>query len=184
MRRVDQRRVSRYRTTITAAAMLAAAALLGLGRPAAAAETTPPPPPQPLTQTVTVERPAGQIVVSDLSVSAGGSLQLTVTDTRQEDPGWSVMVTVAAADGHTNLGWKPSVREHTPAFSDGDGTVYAPQVTAGPAMSPGRNRGTGIDNAVLGSAPRHQGLGIAVLDAKLAAVGHLGSPLTLTVTVI
>jgi hypothetical protein len=94
------------------------------------------------------------------------------------------MVTVAGDDGHTNLGWKSSVREHTPAFSDGDGTVYAQQVTTGPAITPGAHGGAGIDNAVLGSAPRNHGLGIAVLDAKLTAVGHFGSPLTVTVTVV
>jgi hypothetical protein len=176
--------VSRYRTTITTAAALAATAVLALGRPAAASEVTLTPPPQPATQIVTVERPQGQIVMSDLSVSADGRLQLTVTDTRAEDPGWSVLVTVASDGSHTNLGWKPAVLDHTQAFSDGDGTVYAQQVMTGPAISSGANGEAGIDNAVLGSAPRHHGLGIAVLDANLTAVGHLGGALTVTMTVV
>ena len=176
--------MSRYRTNILVAAFVAAVAVLTLGRPVAASAATDSPPQQTATQTITVERPQGQIAISDLSFSARGRLQLTVTDTRDWDPGWSVSVTVGAGDPQTKLGWTPSVLDFTPAFTTADGTSYAQQVTAGSSVTPGHDGGAGITDALLGSAPRGHGLGIAVLGAKLTALGHLGDAATVTVTVV
>jgi len=175
--------VSRFSIYITALA-IGVVALVG-GRAAAASADTPPLPPQSSNQTVSVERPPGQIVVSGVSLSQGGRLQVTVTDTRPEDPGWTVSVTIASDEAGTDLGWKPSVRQDTPAFTDSHGTAYAQQVEAGPPINPGGNGSHLVQDAVLGSAPPGHGLGIAVLDAKVTAVGQLGSVApTVTVTVV
>jgi len=179
--------MSRYKTDIAMAAGLVAAAVLVLGRPALASTDALVAPQQSASQSINVERPEGQIVVSDLSFSPGGKLSLSITDTRADDPGWSVSVTVTADDPDTKLGWKPSVGSYTPAFADADGTVYAQQVSAGPSVSPDADGASGIDAAVLGSAPRGHGLGIAVLDAKLTGLGRTGddlSPQTVTITVV
>lgn len=82
-----------------------------------------------LEQTVTTERPAGQLV---LRIDGD---QVTVTDTRADDPGWSISGVA-------------SVEAVTPRFTDGTGQPYAQQVS--------------IDNGVA-SAPAHRGLGIAHL---------------------
>jgi hypothetical protein len=153
----------------------------------ALADGQPAPGPTSSSQQVTVERPVGQVVLSDVSVDHGGQLAVTLTDTRADDPGWSVSVTLSSATGDAEVGWKPAVTHSTSSYADPDGTVYAQQVVAGPAIPPGPKDDAGIENAVLGSAPRGHGLGIAVLGAKLTAVGRAGgeaSGLTVTVTVV
>ena len=135
---------------------------------------------------ISVERPAGQIAISDLSLRDGGRLGLTITDTRTDDPGWTVSVTLSATD---QLGWKPYVVQHTAPFVDSDGTMYVQEVVAGPSITPGRERHEGMDNAVLGSAARGRGLGIAILGAKLTSAGPLesagaSSAPTVTITVV
>jgi hypothetical protein len=180
--------LSWYRTTFAASAIAATAAFGIVGRPTTASAADPAPPQQSTEQAVTVARPDGQISVSDVSMGPGEQLQLTVTDTRERDPGWSVSVSVTSDDPDAKLGWKPSVQQHTPAFSDGDGTTYAQVVAAGPSVNPGA-KGAGIEGAVLGAASRGHGLGIAVLGAKLTAIGRLGGErgldgATVTVTII
>ncbi|MBV8979845.1 MAG: hypothetical protein JO086_02995 [Acidimicrobiia bacterium] len=174
--------MSRFWTHITAAAI--AAIVLVAGRAAVASAETTAPAQQAASQTVTVERPEGQIVVSDLSVDSGGKVQLTVTDTRADDPGWTVSVSVSSDGPGARLAWKPSVQHQTPAFTDSDGTSYAQHVDAGPSINARTIGDSGIPSAVLGSAPRGHGLGIAVLAAKLTAVGHLGETPTVTVTIV
>ena len=175
--------MSRFWTHITAAAIAAIALVAGRAAVASAETTTTPQ--QSAGQTVTAERPEGQIVVSDVSISAGGKLELTVTDTRADDPGWTVSVSVSSGDPSTRLGWNPSVHQATPAFTDSDGTAYAQQVDAGPVVSPGTGRRPGSTGAVLGSAPRGHGLGVAVLAAQLTAAGRLTDHArTVTLTVV
>jgi hypothetical protein len=119
-------------------------------------------------QQITVERPAGQVVLSELSVDSGGQLRLTVTDTRADDPGWAVSVSVSSKDGKA-LGWKPALVDQTQPFTTPDGTSYGQQVVAG-------------------SAPAGHGLGIARLGAKLTTGADTASDddgdLEVTVTVV
>ena len=175
--------MSRFWTHISATAIAAIA--LAAGRATVASAETPAQPQPSATQRVTVERPEGQIVVSNISVSSGGRLQLTVNDTRDQDPGWAVSVTVSPGNANVKLGWKPSVQRSTPEFTDSDGTVYSQQVDAGPSINPGGKGGSAVPEALLGSAPPGHGLGIAVLGATLTTIGHLApEPPTLTVTIV
>lgn len=164
--------MSRYRSHIRAAAIIIPTAIVFTSATASAAG-----------QQISVERPPGQIVLSDLSVGTGEKLQLTVTDTRADDPGWTVSVSASSGEVTPTLGWKPSVEQYTPAFTDADGTTYAQEVDPGPSIvTKGQS---GIEGAVLGSAPRGHGLGIAVLDANLTAVGLVADHApTVTVTVV
>lgn len=133
-------------------------------------------------QTVTVERPAGQVVLTDVSLDPSGRLGLTLTDTRSEDPGWTVSVSVSEGESLMSLGLNPHVVDHTPSFVDSDGTSYAQLVDAGAPVSP---RGVGIDG-VVASAPRGHGLGVAHLGATVAPAGGSAdlSTLTITITVV
>ena len=115
------------------------------------------------TSTITVSRPAGRVVLSDISFDSNGALHATVTDTRADDPGWTVTVSGAAS-----ADWTPFVGDHTSGFADGHGGVYAQEVAAGQPES-----------ATLASAPPHHGLGIAHLGAKLD-LSH-GAVITITV---
>ena len=85
-----------------------------------------------LSQTVDVARPAGQLVVSVQGTD------IVVTDTRSDDPGWTVtgVKTVVAT---------------TPQFTDGAGESYSQLV--------------GLHGAVAHADARH-GLGIASLTAR------------------
>lgn len=82
-----------------------------------------------LSQTLTVERPTGQLVIE-----VRGS-DVVVTDTRADDPGWSV----------TGVA---SVTSTSPGFTDGSGFHYGQRVD--------------LVNGVA-SAPAQHGLGIAHL---------------------
>lgn len=100
---------------------------------------------------VTVLRPAGAVILSDISVDGGGTLRVTIIDTRAEDPGWAVTVS-----GRASTGWTPFVVDHTPAFDRDNGRPYAQEVSAGAP-----------DSTTLAKARPHHGLGIAHLAAKL-----------------
>jgi hypothetical protein len=108
-----------------------------------------------LVQNLTVERPAGQIAVEVSPIDSAGHFAVTVTDTRDDDPGWSVAMTLTDATGRPQE-WAPAAIAHTPVFADASGTSYAQDVVAG-------------TKSVLGSARRGHGLGIARLDAVTAA---------------
>ena len=122
-------------------------------------------------------------------VSADGRVELTVTDTRPDDPGWSVSATVTSNSPGEEVGWTPDVALETPAFADSAGNVYAQEVSAGQLIPPTPNDNAGVDDAVLGLAEPGHGLGIAELVAKVVTTRHgvaddQAVPLTVTVTVI
>jgi hypothetical protein len=104
-----------------------------------------------VTSRVTVERPVGHIVVDELDVVADGSLVVRVTDTRADDPGWTV--TAATPVGPCTA----QALTTTPGFVDGSGRTYAQQVDGGHARA-GR------------------GLGVATLQVHCPS----GGPITLT----
>lgn len=107
--------------------------------------------------------------------TANGVLnEVTVVDTRDVDAGWTVSGTMSDfASGNDSfsgnyLGWVPKVTSD----SDATGTGYDQTVTPGPTVLPGEgvSAGTGMGSAggqVLASANAGEGLGIAVLDARL-----------------
>ncbi|HVV36019.1 MAG TPA: hypothetical protein VHC63_05400 [Acidimicrobiales bacterium] len=79
-----------------------------------------------LSQTITVTRPAGQLVID-----VRGS-HVVVTDTRADDPGW-------------NVAGVTSIESVTPAFTDGSGFTYGQRVALhdGTASAPAHH-GLGI----------------------------------------
>ncbi len=108
--------------------------------------------------------------------------EITVLDNRAIDAGWSVTGSVSdftspsdAFDG-SHLGWTPIVSaDSDPTSADG----YDQLVTAGPEILPG----TGVDigqglasggGRVLASALPGQGLGMAVLDARVRLLAPVG----------
>jgi hypothetical protein len=115
-----------------------------------------------LIQDLTVTRPAGDIAVAVSPVGADGDVDITVTDTRDDDRGWAVTM---AGIGRLGRPRTTSI-EATPAFADATGFVYAQEVVAG-------------HGNVLVAAPAGHGLGIAQIKAHLA---H-GSAAGLTFTV-
>ena len=132
-----------------------------------------------ITQTISVERPAGQVVLTQ-TIDKAGHLDLTLTDTRDNDPGWSIMVSSAGGPGAGSLALTPVVVEQTPAFTDSDGHSYAQQVHAGTATS---LAAAGGSSATLASAPAHHGLGIAHFGATLTP-SRGGSVPSVTLTVV
>ncbi len=152
--------------------------------------------PVPVTVTVTVP-PTGALTVtvaagtvdltsegSTVPQTATGTLNtITVTDSRNTDPGWSVSAQVSAftgsgaAAGSTiagdQLGWVPT------------GTL-AGGATLGPAVSPGSSPGLGDAAQVLASAVPGSGVGTDSLSAALTldipAATEAG-PYTATLTI-
>jgi hypothetical protein len=125
-----------------------------------------------LVQNVTVERAAGGINVVASPIDATGRFDVTVTDTRADDPGWSVRVSLTDAAGRSQE-WKPTAIEPTPAFTAADGESYAQRVRA-------------ARNGLLASAPRGHGLGIAHLIAATtpASAATGGHPVAVNVTIV
>jgi hypothetical protein len=94
--------------------------------------------------------------------------QITVVDTRDTDPGWTLNGTMSnfvnGSDSFSGnyLGWNPQVTDDSDATLAG----YNQTVTAGGALAPALS--TGLATAKpLASAPAASGLGIATLDARL-----------------
>lgn len=110
--------------------------------------------------------------------SASGEIaQVTVVDTRDTDPGWTVNGAVSAFDAGTGaptfsgsqLGWTPSAVD-TASFTDSNGDVYDQTVDAGGVVAPNTANADGLSagSKALASALAGEGLGIATLDADLA----------------
>jgi hypothetical protein len=117
---------------------------------------------------------------------ASGPLnQVTVADTRDTDPGFTVngqMSSFTAPAGTfsgSELGWDPVKSSSTPAFTDSNGNTYTQVVNPGAVIQPNSPNASGLSagGKVLASSPGlnpvgcttacNGGLGIAVLDAKL-----------------
>ena len=107
--------------------------------------------------------------------AANGVLnQVTVVDTRDTDPGWTVngtMGTFSAGPGLTfsgsQLGWEPAAQD-TAAFTDSNGVGYDQVAAGGPIVAPNSANASGLSTGrVLGSAAATDGLGIAKLDARI-----------------
>ena len=100
--------------------------------------------------------------------------QVTVVDTRDTDPGWTIngtMGTFSAGTGlefsGSQLGWSP-VASDTGPFEDSNGVDYDQLATAGPVVAPNSLEADGLSTGkALASADAGEGLGIARLDARL-----------------
>jgi hypothetical protein len=110
----------------------------------------------PVADEITVERPAGELRVASLHISSAGRLDVTVVDTRADDPGWTAALAVADA-GAAPRRLTPLITETAP-FTAADGRHYAQHVVAG-----------GPGSSTLARAPRGHGLGIAHLSVTLPA---------------
>jgi hypothetical protein len=142
---------------------------------------------------------AGQLVTSgplagQYYTASGPLNQVTVSDFRDDDPGWTVTGTMGTfADGSNNfsgnyLGWTPVMtRDSGPT-----GAGYDQTVTAGAPVDPGTGIGGGpaglAGGRTLASAPAGSGIGIADLNARVkllipatAAAGDYSGTLTFTV---
>jgi hypothetical protein len=104
--------------------------------------------------------------------------QVTVADTRDADPGFTVNGQMGRfSNGGPNvhdtfsgseLGWTPVKTSDSPGFMASDGTPYDQTVAPGPVVGPNTANATGLSSGgQLGRANAGQGLGIAVLDASL-----------------
>jgi hypothetical protein len=101
--------------------------------------------------------------------------QVTVVDTRDTDPGFTVNGVMGAFTNGTNsfgggqLGWHPIVTSTTPTFTTTDGTSYTQTLSSGGDVAPNTpDSSNGLGNgSTLASASGGQGLGIAKLDANL-----------------
>jgi surface-anchored protein len=136
----------------------------------------------------TVTLPTAQLGPAGDRLEAAGELRpVTVTDTRQDLPGWNAAGQVSdfSAGGQPGfagryLGWTPEVLSQ----ADGQGVV------AGVAVPPGFSAGNGIaDSSVLGTAPAGSGRGTARLGAGLELELPTSTPAgtytaTLTLTAI
>jgi phosphate ABC transporter phosphate-binding protein len=141
----------------------------------------------PITGSLTVTVAAGTVDLTVSGYAATGALsQVTVSDTRNNSPGWSVSGQAAdftgsgSAAGSTisgnQLGWIPTL---------GVGPVGAGVTLGGTVTVP---PGLGTTAAVLASAPAGRGFGTSALDASLfllipptARPGIYTSTLTVTV---
>jgi hypothetical protein len=116
---------------------------------------------------------AGQYFKADGKIN-----QVTVVDTRDTDPGWTVngqsssFISGANQFSGNDLGWHPVVTSFTPGFTSPDG-VYAQIVTAGPdsttpaGLATARQLAHAPAKANIGPNSNTGGLGIAQLDADL-----------------
>jgi hypothetical protein len=136
--------------------------------------------------------------------SAHGRLnEVTVVDIRDDDAGWTVRADIEdrfvgpTGDSFSGdyLGWQPIVTDDSDEVGgegpNGGGPLYDQTVIAGPAVLPGTGFSTpaaGLtDNALLARAEPGEGLGIAILDARLALLipasvdaGDYSATLTIT----
>jgi phosphate transport system substrate-binding protein len=127
---------------------------------------------------------AALVVGGDLSgqfFSADGRLnQVTVVDTRDADAGWTVtgrmspLAQIGNSFSGNFLGWMPIVSGQL-----GSSPAYEQVADAGPVVPPGSGIGGGAglaDGATLASARPGEGLGIAVLDARLTLLVPVTAP--------
>ncbi|MDP1792641.1 MAG: hypothetical protein Q8K63_00780, partial [Acidimicrobiales bacterium] len=103
--------------------------------------------------------------------------QITVVDTRDTDPGWSVnfamselsnAATSTAISGN-QLGWS-ALKTDTPSFQDGYGNSYDQTVNyVNQSLAPNSQgaAGAGTAHAVIQAPDATPGLGIATLDARI-----------------
>lgn len=132
---------------------------------------------------VTVGNGAGQYFAADAAMN-----QVTIVDTRNVDAGWAVTgemgdfsASTLANDGSgfdgpdqfsgDFVGWTPVVTEDTSAFdSDADGAAdYDQHVVAGAIVNPNTPGGLG-NGETLASADGGEGLGTAILDARIKLI--------------
>jgi hypothetical protein len=118
-------------------------------------------------------------------VAEGDIAQITVSDTRDTDPGWTVTGTMGDfeyfdVDGTTvldtfsgsQLGWTPVVTGTTPTYTNSAGVAYTQTVLPGSPVAPGAQGSAGLSagqilgSAALGTATTG-GIGVAVLDAPI-----------------
>lgn len=127
----------------TATTVVVAAALIVLAAPADHAEAVAAATPRAsITSDMTAGRPAGRFVLEDVGVDARGSIRVRVSDTRSDDPGWSVIAAGAACS--------TELVERTPSFTDGAGVIYAQMVENGGAAA---GHGLGLAALRLSCAP-------------------------------
>ena len=121
--------------------------------------------------------------------ASGDLLPITVTDTRDEDPGWTATGTMedfsagASSFPGDHLGWTPAATG-SGGFTSPSGT-YVQQVAAGPAVAPNTAGGLG-SGATLASTPGAGGLGVFALGAALELlipVGTIDGTYTGTLTI-
>jgi hypothetical protein len=110
--------------------------------------------------------------------------QITIEDTRDTDPGWTVDGTMGQftsgggkAFGGNQLGWKPLLTTETPPATDGSGNTYMMNALQGQVVAPNAVTSAGgmSGGAELGAAPPSTtigttttgGLGIAQFDADV-----------------
>lgn len=142
---------------------------------------------------VTLGSRAGQFFAADGVIN-----QITVVDTTDDDTGWTVSGQMSdfTANGGTDtfsgaqLGWRPVLTDKTDAFTDASGAAYEQKVTQGPVVDPNNPVGSVLrldEGEVLASALANEGLGTAILDARLkllipvtADAGQYTGTLTIT----
>lgn len=108
--------------------------------------------------------------------AASGRLnQVTIVDTRDTDPGWTINFTMGALTSGPNslsgnqLGWTAQ-RTDSPSFQDGNGFAYDQVVNyVNQSLAPNGQgaAGAGTAHAVIQAPDATPGLGIATLDARI-----------------
>ncbi len=151
-----------------------------------------------VTQTIIAARPQGALTLTEAGntvtmpaavLNGTGTFyntsaalnQVTVTDTRDTNPGWNINAQVTDFTSGlntfsgTNLGWVPVVTTSAPGQT----------VTAGGTVAPGTNPGL-TGTTPFASAPAGAGLGVSTLDAALnlqIPVAALSGTYTATMTI-
>ncbi|HVT77803.1 MAG TPA: hypothetical protein VHD87_12295, partial [Acidimicrobiales bacterium] len=103
--------------------------------------------------------------------------QVTVVDTRDTDPGWTVNFAMSDLTNQSDattisgneLGWTAQ-KTDTPAFQDGYGNTYdqvVNYVTQTEVPNTQGSAGAGTAQAVIQAPDATPGLGIATLDARI-----------------
>jgi hypothetical protein len=117
-------------------------------------------------QLVTSGAGAGQFFAA-----AGRLNQVTVVDSRELDPGWTLSATMGTFNSGVNhfsgnqLGWTNTSAD-TPGFTDGSGSPYDQTVANDPAVAPNTVGGAGTSHP-MAHAAGGSGLGVATVDARL-----------------
>ncbi len=152
-------------------------------------------------QTIIATRPQGALTLTEAgntvtmpaaTLNANGTLYLTsaplntvtLTDTRDTNPGWNVNAQVSSfvsglnSFPSTNLGWVPALGSAAPTQT----------VTMGGTVAPGTNPGLSASTP-FASAPAGAGLGVATFDATLNLQIPVATPsgtysATMTITAV
>jgi hypothetical protein len=107
--------------------------------------------------------------------TSGRLNQVTIVDTRDTDPGWTVNFTMGSLSNGTDtlsgnqLGWTAQ-RTDSPAFQDGNGFTYDQVVNfVNQSLAPNGQgaAGAGTAHGVIQAPDATPGLGIATLDARI-----------------